>query len=152
MRVVASGLVLVGFALACGGTAPTAPAPVATVVLSEEDCRTEGLGATVVGRLEVDLINRTADPARFDLIRLNDGHSYDELVAVVAEDNRRVKQGENTVGPWAFATLLQISLIDAGTYKRLEAQLIPGRYTVVCIRATATPRSVRIATGPFRIH
>lgn len=146
----ALGIVIVATTLACGSTAPSSPARVASVVLTDSGC-TSDLGL-VLGRLEFDLINDTPNRADFAIMRLREGHSYDELVLIIAEDNQRLSRGEATVEPSEVAALLKrIALAEAG-HERVQEELIPGTYTVVCVRASLTPQKMMIASGSFVIR
>ena len=83
----------------------------------------------------LELVNDTGRRATFDLWRLYDGHSYDEFVAVVAEDSRRMAQGQGpSAGPSAFAELLTRIDVAATRRVRLQQGLIPGNYAVACWR------------------
>ena len=115
-------------------------------MLSDGGCTSDLV--LVTDHMDIELVNETGRRATFDLWRLYDGHSYDEFVAVVAEDNRRIAQGQGpSAGPFAFAELLTRIDVAAARRLRLQQELIPGNYAVACWRGF--PDTEVMAGGSF---
>jgi hypothetical protein len=125
-------------------------AGVPRVVLTDRGCASDLV--LVLGSLKADLINDTNALAAFDLWRVHDGRSYDEFVVAAAGNERSSVTSPVEVGPHAVAALLKRVEVVAASRGRLEEQLIPGTYTVACLRAIGTPVEAIIVSGSFVIR
>lgn len=148
------GLVLtvIWLASACGGgggergerTAPrteeatTAPTPlVGTITLTKPECTLEGVSGPISpGAGAFAVVNHTDGYADFEMGKIAEGHTYEELQKYVAKARKVAEAG----GP----VVHRPSYLGGGGSARLRAgesgiliatALVPGTYGVVCLRA-----------------
>jgi len=95
-------------------------------------------------------VNGTSDyHAVFQILRLDDGSSYQELAAIVAENQRRLQAGEPLLSPPSFAaTVIQRPLEPMGR-SDVDTTLARGSYAIVCSRVTPSRTEALIALGPY---
>jgi hypothetical protein len=113
---------------------PTEP-PVAdlSATLDDEGCRLEGELVIDPGPVSITVNNKDpVDRGSFQLLRILESGTFDELVAHVAEEQTRISAGEDPIGFPAYATEVVGALIVAGTQDQLEATLQAGIYAMVC--------------------
>lgn len=134
-------------------TTPTPSAPAtstATVTLRDDGC--EYLGPSVVGAgtVVLELVNRSIGQFDAHLWLPSVGHTYDELAAHIAEEQRRLEAGEPGLGHPAFATLVAEASVS-GAQGTLSKDLSPGTYGLACIRFEGGSRVAIRAVGPFTV-
>lgn len=115
-------------------TASPSAAPIQlSVTLDDTGCTLEGDSELPAGPVEVELHNATDGQFDLDLWRLQEGHGYDELVAHIDEEMRRVESGEPPLGHPPFADLVAESTAAIGTDGALRTDLETGIYGFACI-------------------
>ena len=134
-------LVLGVIVVACGtpvaatpsgeSTALSGPAR-GTVTLTEDGCGYDGPAEAAAGPMVIAMVNATNGQFDLDLWRMDDGHSYDELVAHIAEEMRRQEAGEPPLGHPAFAELVGEATAEASAEAELQVALEPGAYGIAC--------------------
>lgn len=105
----------------------------ATVTLTDDGCEYDGPAEVAAGPMVIDLVNATSGQFDLDLWRLNDGHTYDELVAHVAEEMRRQEAGEPPLGHPTFAELVGEATAEESAEGELQMALESGTYGMACI-------------------
>lgn len=151
-------LAIVGFG--CTGEPDAAPvepsvrttgtdAPSASLTLGPSRCRYEGPSHLEPGAIEIALAS-TDGIADFDLWLLDDEHGYEEFVAHVEEEHRRIRSGEPPLGHPSFATLVAEASTDPTGEGLMAASLRVGVYAMACIRHD--PEAAGIwAAGPVAV-
>lgn len=77
--------------------------------------------------------NATDGRFDLDLWRLQEGHRYEELVAHLDEEMRRIESGELPLGHPDFADLVAESTAAIGADGELRTDLLSGTYGFACI-------------------
>lgn len=96
------------------------------------------------------MVDRTEQAFNLDLWRLDQGHTYAELEAHIAEEQRRDAAHEPELGHPTFAARAAQLSVPAGTESNREATVGAGTYGFVCIAfASPTVRSGIWVTGPL---
>jgi hypothetical protein len=101
--------------------------------MRDDGCEYSGPAMVGAGTVILGLENESSGQFDADLWLLEPGHTYDELAAHIAEEQRRSEAGEPPLGHPAFATLVAeaSTTSERGT---LTADLDAGTYGVACIR------------------
>lgn len=134
-------------------TASSSAAPLQlSVTLDDTACALEGDSELPAGPVAIHMDNATDGQFDLDLWRLQDGHSYDELVAHIDEEMRRITSGEPPLGHPDFADLVDESTAAAGMDGELRSDLLPGLYGFACIyfQSTDVLGAIRPA-GPLEV-
>lgn len=135
-------LVLGVIVVACGTPVVATPSaestaspgpPRGTVTLTEDGCAYEGPAEAAAGPMVIATANATSGQFDLDLYRMDGGHSYDELVAHIAEEMRRQEVGERPLGHPTFAQLVGEARAEASADAELQVALEPGVYGIACI-------------------
>jgi len=131
-------------------------ATVGTVTFDGSDCTFEpGPDSLVAGPTWFITVNNSADRAGFDLWRMRDDHRFEELVAWIDEEQRRLEAGLPVVGyPLHLAHGPANIEHDAGSSGRLADLTAPGTHGIVCYRDVDDDEgqgTVRL-TAPFEIR
>lgn len=116
------------------GPAGTGPAVTQlTATLDDRGCRLNGELRIDPGPIAISVSNEDpADRASFQLLRINENGTFDELSAHIAEEQARIDVGGDPIGIPAYASEVVGTLIEAGTEGQLEATLPAGTYAMVC--------------------
>lgn len=120
----------------------------ASVVLRDDGCGYSGPADIKAGTVVLELVNATVGQFDADLWLLRPGRTYDELVAHLGEEQRRLEAGEPPLGHPAFATLVA-EASTASERGTLTADLDPGTYGLACIRFEGGVPVQYWSAGPF---
>lgn len=107
---------------------------VATV--TAETCTLEPDGPITVEAAEVTLEarNETEFQAAFDLWRIDDDGTYEDLVAHVEAEREAAEAGAPGLGhPGFLSGQLSSGILEAGATKLMTGRLTPGTWAVVCL-------------------
>lgn len=163
MTLLRRGLVLVSLILAaCASPAETPSASSSevmplvdtslTATLTDVECRLEGPRQLEAGQVEILVINQdSADRGGFQLLRIRESGTYDDLSTHVAEEQARIEAGEEPIGIPAYAFEVVGTLIESGTQERLTATLEDGVYAVVCADWAEGPSGRLLIVGPLTV-
>ncbi len=145
-----TGAVSCGQTQAAPATSSASPPSLGAFVLSDSGCGYEGQPKISAGHGSVTLSNKTANQAHFDVWRLNEGHSYSELVAHIKEEQRRSQAGEPGLGHPTFATLLTTEIVEPQRTKSLVLPSEAATYGMACIPWRGGPTGI-FAAGPLTV-
>lgn len=137
--ILAVGLTLIS----CGNEGPddggtpvsresSASGPVGTFTMESASCGYDGPTAIPAGSATFDLVSSERQ-AQFDLYLMDEGSSYDDLVAHIREEMRRLDEGEPMLGHPTFATLVDSSTTTGGL-NAVTLDLTDGEYAMACIQ------------------
>jgi hypothetical protein len=144
------GLLLLA-AFACGGNAPVAPEPAATITLMYTGCAADGLGALLPEHFTVRLVNKTSTEAIFNVQRMNVGHAFGELEVHIAEQQRRFIADIEQMNPPSFTSIVSTSSVDPQQSESLELTLLSGTYGLVCRGVQRPTIWSAYVLGPYRV-
>lgn len=116
--------------------APPSPnfTSVGTVTLSKTDCVLNANGPIEAGPIAIKATNNMDSWAGFDMWRITEGHSYDELEKVIQEAKEQAEAGlEGSDHPAYLANPINIFL-QAGETRDLRGVVVPGTYAIVCLQ------------------
>ena len=137
--------------IACGARGPVAPAPLATITLTDTACVADGLGALIPAHFVATLVNNTSYEARYTLQRMNDGHAYQELELHIAEQQRRFLAETAQLNPPTFTSIATGTVVSSMQTGHFDENLSSGTYGLVC-RGVKTPdRWTAYVVGPLRV-
>jgi hypothetical protein len=123
-----------------------------SVTLDDTDCTLAGDSELPAGPVEIHMDNATDGQFDLDLWRLQEGHSYDELVAHIDEEMRRIEAGEPPLGHPDFADLIAESTAATGADGELRTDLLAGTYGFACIYFPSTDDLGAIrSAGPLEV-
>lgn len=138
-------------------TSPDMPEAIATLTLSQNDCTLRpDLAEMTAGAIRLLAVNETGAQAAFDMWRIGESGSFEELVAHVEEERRLADAGDAGLGHPSFAS----SLISSGILQAEESKVIngvtqPGTYGIVCLRhfelVTDDPFRPFTVVGPIEV-
>jgi hypothetical protein len=112
-------------------TAP--PVTVLTTILDDAGCRLDGEVGVEPGPIEISVSNQDPkDRASFQLLRIHENGTFEELAAHVDEEQERIDAGGDPIGIPAYASEVVGTLIVAGETDQLETTLPAGTYAMVC--------------------
>ena len=145
LRWIAIGMMLGILVTACnvagGGepspdTAPTrAPQRLGTITWTGSKCSLDRSGpALQSGNVSLELVNTTADNTVFALLKIGEGHTFDELDDHISQERQLAEEGESPLGLPEYAEEVSelLSLADVSITRIVT--LDPGRYAIVCSR------------------
>jgi hypothetical protein len=135
--------------VSCGELQPPEPSRASAVTISRDACTSDGLGALIPERFRATFVNGTSGYAIFNLARLNEGSSYQELAAYVGEEHRLMQIGEPEPGTPPFVTIFIQRALGPLTRSDVDAVLPRGTYGVVCARGTASRHEAIFVIGPY---
>lgn len=152
-------LVLGVIVVACGTPVAATPSPESsaalglprgTVTLTEDGCEYDGPAEVASGPMVIAMVNATSGQFDLDLWRMDEGHTYDELTAHIAEEMRRQEAGEPPLGHPTFAELVGEATVEESAEGEPQMVLEPGTYGMACILFPAPEVLGAIfAAGPF---
>ena len=136
-------------------TATVGPTHIGTVTQSPSECTLDAVdGPISTGRVSFNAVNDTAVFAGFDMWRIAEGHSYEELAAAIQEARRNAEAGGAVIShPEYLSGLIQVQL-QPGESKVMAGRVQPGTYAIVCIRMfeqVGEPRPFSIL-GPIEVR
>jgi hypothetical protein len=94
-------------ALAACDTARATPRPrlrlarprgVVTITMTDDSCDYDGPESVSDGRLTIELVKETDTDGSFELLRIAEGTTFDELEARIDDDSERIESGRQPVG------------------------------------------------------
>jgi hypothetical protein len=113
---------------------------VVTITMTDGACDYDGPTSVRDGRLTVELVKETDTDGSFELLRIADGTTFDELEARIEDDSERIEQGRQPVGYRSLATLeASAELIGSDDQQLLNPQrqdLEPGPHAFLCIQSS----------------
>jgi hypothetical protein len=125
-------------------------APLGVFSLSDSGCSYEGKATVSSESGTIRLSNKSGTEAHFDFFKLNQGHSYLELVAHIEEAERRRVAGEAELGHPTFATFSSSTTVTAQGSVTLPIPKSAGTYGMVCIPWNLGPLR-KYSAGPLTI-
>ncbi len=131
---------------------PTSPQP---VVLTNESCTSEQIGAVSPGIFAFTVLNGSSFPALFELERLE--VTYDEFAAYYAEEHEILREGqsprvERDGPPRPDTTNVDLTpTLDSGQSGVLEGDLTAGTYAVLCEQLDTDDYAGVFSVGPFDV-
>jgi photosystem II stability/assembly factor-like uncharacterized protein len=124
-----------------------------TFVLSDSGCAYQGPVQTSASQVTIVTRNETTDEARFDLWRLDEGHSYAELAAYFDQQQKRIRAGKVPLGNPDFATRIKTLIAGSGAPPNSTpstwVEAGGETYAMSCSRPADKPTTVFLA-GPFK--
>jgi hypothetical protein len=144
------------------GVSPTATRSeplVGTVTLTPTECAfAPGPAPLIPGLLRVDIRNDSEHNGGFDLLRIREESTYDDLAAFVREEDARVRAGEPYLGAMALTTNEATWDLAPGETFSLIFDASQGTYGVLCSRidpAAAGPGGIVFSFtlfGPLEVR
>ena len=135
--------------VSCGELQPPELSRALVVTVSRDACTSDGFGALIPERFRATFVNGTSGHAAFNLARLNDGSSYQELAAYVGEQQRLMQIGEPEPGTAPFVTIFIQRALAPLDRSDIDTVLPRGTYGIVCARGTASRREAIFVIGPY---
>lgn len=124
-------------------------ARIGPLTLSDGGCTYAGPPQIASGPVTLRMTNEAKLQFNLDLWKLNQGHTYAELVAHIKEEQRRAAAGEPELGQPTFAALIDQESVASGTATKNISTLTSGTYGFVCIAfGTSGPGAIWVA-GPL---
>lgn len=134
-------------ASACGGggtgvtATPTAeatqapPTQIGTVRVSASECTLDLVDGPInPGLVTITAVNETDARAMFDMWRITEGSTYEQLARYIKKERRLAEAGDPGLGhPWFVADLIRVGL-GPGESGALVGTVISGTWGIVCIR------------------
>lgn len=157
------GVALVCMTIACAEPArQTQPSPAAvqpspsaiTFTLTNSNCAAEGIGAVIQGQFVAVVINTTSSRAAFNLQRLIDGRTYQELELFIQARQQAIASGRDTPAVPPMVTHVAGVFVEPGQRGKVEATLSSGTYDLVCRRDSPgglTAEAIYVH-GPYRVN
>lgn len=162
MKSVVLALVVLVVAVACGagstaGSPSLSPSPSASppqigpLVLTATGCSWQGPAQANAGPASIQVVDQAKGGLALDFWLLDQGHSYDELVNHIKEEQRRFAAHEPQLGHPTFASLKGQWSADAGETRSFATTLSAGTYGFVCIALSGQdPVGIYLA-GPLKV-
>jgi hypothetical protein len=125
---IVAGLVYVGRAIRQQPAVPMA----ITLTQTDSGCIYDGPRVQAAGAVTMQLINHTSDFSQVGVVLLLDNHSYSDLVAHIADEQRRVRAGDSPIGPPGYVAEAAQDEVPPQSTPRLTATLSAGSYGIVC--------------------
>jgi hypothetical protein len=157
-------MVLSGWLLAACGQRQTAgsssPSPslgptTVSVTLTDSGCRYEGPSQVHAGQLVAHLLNQTKNTFFLGLGRIEEGHTFQDLVEWTDRDRDREIRGQPSVGPPRWMAGISNAQADSGHEEDLKASVGKGLYGFGCGRLDLTQSTSKElgvwAAGPFEV-
>lgn len=144
------GVLALALLNACGGNDGSDPAvngePQAlALTLADNACRFAGPASVPAGSLAIDVENQSSAAGRFELMRLAEGATADDLAAHVGEQQRRIAEGLAPGGKPSFASIVDSVGVVARWNSTLSGDVTAGAYGLVC-SIGLPPKAVYLAT------
>jgi hypothetical protein len=162
MKAALLALVVLVVAVACGGgstagspsssPSPSAsPVQIGPLVLKATGCSWQGPAQAKAGEVSIQMVNQTQGGFQLDFWLLDKDHAYEELVAHIKEEQRRVAAHEPPLGHPTFASLIGSWSADAGQNRNAQASLSAGTYGFVCIPLSGQEPTGIYLAGPLKV-
>lgn len=129
------------FLSACGGggeqitepTATRAPQTLGTITWTGSKC-TLDLNETQLhsGNISLELVNTTDGNIVFHLVRIGEGHTFEELVEHINQERQLAEEGEAALGLPTYAEEVSELLCLADVSITRVVSINPGTYAFVC--------------------
>lgn len=140
IRIVISILLSI-FLSACGGgsgqtpkpTATRAPQTLGTITWTGSEC-TLDLNEIQLrsGNISIELVNTTDNNTVFNLVKIGEGHSFEELVEHINQERQLAEEGEPALGLPAYAEEVSDLLCLADVSITKVVTLNSGTYGFIC--------------------
>jgi hypothetical protein len=119
-------------------TGPTAG--VVTIIMTDDSCDYDGPESVSDGRLTIELVKETDTDGSFELLRIAEGTTFDELEARIDDDSERIESGRQPVGYQSLASLeASAELLGSDDQHVMTPQrqdLEPGAHAFLCIQSS----------------
>lgn len=113
--------------------------------LSADRCAyTSAIAALPEGLVSFEVVNETAEFSGFDLLRVSDGSTFEDVIAHIAVENDRADSGLAPAGFPSSAEHLGQQGLDPGMAGSISVVARQGTYGIVCI--------VRAGEDPLRFY
>jgi hypothetical protein len=126
----------------------TEPPTAGSFSFSASECTYDGPETMAAGQVTFALVS-TDGEADFDLWKLDEGHTYEELAAHVAKEVKLAGQGRPPLGYPTFAELIVEATTDPDGGGTLTASVEAGEYGMACIRFGDD--GAFVTAGPFEV-
>jgi hypothetical protein len=114
---------------------PSAPAEIGTISLTADSCTLDQEStAFAPGPVTLVAVNETVWPAAFDLWRIADGHTFEDLQAHIDAERERAEAGQSVLGhPGFVGGLISSGPVPAGGEVVMRGSTTAGTYGIVCL-------------------
>ncbi len=148
--IVPACLVTVVLLASCGGGDDAEPGVGAedralAATLTNDACRYTGPESVPSGALSIDVENRSGGGAVFELVRLAEGASVNQLAGYVDEQQRRIADGKAPAGRPSFLSVAERLPVRMRWSSSLAVDAVDGTYAVLCTIGPP-PTAVFLAT------
>lgn len=132
---------------------PTTQATQGTVTQSDSGCTITGLSPSIsAGYITLTAVNKTTAVAGFDMWRISEPNTYQDLAAFVEKDNRLAADGQPGLGPPPFGTDLVSAQILPSKTGTLYGAVRRGTYGIVCLGQTPAGSRPTGVIGPVQVQ
>ena len=119
------------------------------LVLTDDECTYEGDDSPPAGELlEIGALNPSSDNGAFELVRIEEGGSFDELEAYIEDERQRLEGGLQPRAPPDFASVVARSEVPSGIQTLLIGTISVGEHALLCARGV--PPSALFVIGPLK--
>jgi hypothetical protein len=133
----------------------TLPPHAATVTQLDSECTLDLASEPITeGRVEFTAINETDSVLAFDIWRIADGSTYEQLAAHIEKENGLAEASQEGLGPPSLVGNLVRIELGPHDSRSQAGKVISGSYAILCIRdfndqAGKRPFSI---VGPFQVE
>ena len=149
IRVAVTVLALVTSVLlvGCGGDAGSNDM---LLTLTDLDCTYEGDETPQAGTFSVKLVNESSTPGIFELYAIAAGSEFSDVQAYVDQEQQRIEQGAEPLGPPNFLSLVTREDVATGDSRTLSSDLIGGTYALIC-QHDQPPTAISLVRPPLKV-
>ena len=160
-RQLQSLVLAVVWTFACGGStsssgsaAPSAePTPQGTVTQTDTGCTLTGVaGPMKAGYVSLNAVNKTSALAGFDMWRITEPNTYQDLVAYVAKEKDLAAAGQGGLGHPSFVSDLISAQVLPSKTGTLYGSVRQGTYAIVCLGPTGAGTRPLALVGPIQVQ
>jgi hypothetical protein len=126
--------------------------------MGSDGCTLEAESTTVAATsVRATAVNQTEHPGAFDMWRINDDRTYQDLADHVAAEVEAASAGRPVLGhPGFVSNNLSSGIVAAGESAQIEGNVRPGTYAIVCLghfdAVADDPFRPRAVVGPIEIR
>ena len=147
--------------VACGGAAPasggtsqsSSAATQGTLTGSDTGCTLTGLAPSITaGYITLTAVNQTNSTFGFDMWRISEPDTYQDLVAYVEKDKQLAATGQAGLNHPAFVSDLVSAQILPSKTGELYGSVRKGTYAIVCLGPTPGGTRPIGVVGPIQVQ
>lgn len=131
----------------CGGDAGSNDM---LLTLTDLDCTYEGDETPQAGTFSVEIVNDSSTPGIFELYTIAAGSEFSDVQAYVDQEQQRIEQGAEPLGPPDFLSLVTREDVATGDGGTLSSDLIGGTYALIC-QHDQPPTAVSLVKPPLEV-